>query len=132
MSLSSNDVERVRCETLSNWVPAGTKKLRTMSFSLKGSQPWAQGFDTSAQILTNGEPIGLQKQGQLQVIIDNITSIKHGNIYCEEPKQTRANKLSWSSFHLIISLFESCPVFVEIYRIYMYLSRSHLQVVATY
>lgn len=73
-------------------VPGGTKKLRTMSFSLKGSQPWTQGFDTSAQILTNGEPIGLHKESQLQVIIDNITSIKHGNIYCEEPK------LSWMFF----------------------------------
>ena len=62
----------------------GTKKLRTMSFSLKGTQPWAQGFDTDAQVITNGEPIGLQKAGQLQVIIDNITSIKHGNIYLEE------------------------------------------------
>lgn len=68
-----------------------------MSFSLKGSQPWTQGFDTSAQILTNGEPIGLQKEGQLQVIIDNITSIKHGNIYCEEYSQKVAAALDFNA-----------------------------------
>jgi len=54
-----------------------------MSFSLQGHQPWTQGFETSPQIITNGEPIGIQKADQLQAIIDNITSIQHGNIYCE-------------------------------------------------
>lgn len=72
-----------------------------MSFSLKGSQPWSSGFDTTAQVLTNGEPISVQKIDQLQVVIDNITSIKHGNIYAEE--QPCAPFFLW-----IIMMFSKC------------------------
>jgi len=72
---------------LADALAGGSKKLRTMSFSLQGHQPWTQGFETSPQIITNGEPIGIQKADQLQAIIDNITSIQHGNIYCEEYNQ---------------------------------------------
>lgn len=69
---------------LADALASGSKKLKTMSFSLVGSQPWPQGIETNAEIISNGEPVQLRKKKQLQVIIDNITSVKHGNIYAEE------------------------------------------------
>ncbi|CAE6922516.1 unnamed protein product [Symbiodinium natans] len=72
---------------LADALASGSKKLKTMSFSLVGSQPWPQGLETNAEIINDGEPIGLRSKKQLQVVIDNITSIKHGNMYCEEYSQ---------------------------------------------
>lgn len=81
-----------------NQTVAGSQKLRTMSFSLAGSQEWPKGMDTTPNIISNGEPVpcamgfgdgvvtedGIRKLQQLQVVIDNITSIRHGNIYAED------------------------------------------------
>ena len=36
---------------------AGAQKLRTMSFSLAGSQEWPKGMDTTPNIISNGEPV---------------------------------------------------------------------------
>ena len=70
--------------------------MKTMSFSVAGSQPWPQGVETNAEIINNGQPIGIEKMEQLQVVIDNITSIRHGNIYGEEYNQRLSAALAFN------------------------------------
>jgi len=62
----------------------GPQGFNTMSFSVAGTKIWPQGFDTVAEVINERGVIGLEQQKSLETVIDNITSVKHGNIYCEE------------------------------------------------
>jgi len=69
----------------------------TTSFSLAGSAVWSQGFNTSREIVDPKK--GAIRFNQYNVWADsiaNITSQKHGNIYCEEYNQAFAEAIESS------------------------------------
>jgi len=64
------------------------KNLITRSFSVAGSSKWSQGRDTSTEILDRGK--GSIRFGAYEIwgdAISNITSQKHGNVYCDSYAQ---------------------------------------------
>jgi len=68
-------------------VAAGSEKFNTMSFSLKGSATWPQGFDIPGEVLgqnSGGGNSAFPEYTRLQDIVNNITGTRHGNVYCEE------------------------------------------------
>eukprot|EP00930_Biecheleria_cincta_P023533 TRINITY_DN16991_c0_g1_i1.p1 TRINITY_DN16991_c0_g1~~TRINITY_DN16991_c0_g1_i1.p1 ORF type:complete len:2142 (-),score=336.15 TRINITY_DN16991_c0_g1_i1:205-6630(-) len=70
---------------LADALAAGSQSLRTTSYSVAGISRWSQGRETSAEIIDqHSGSVRFHKYKQVQDVIDNITRIKHGNIYCEE------------------------------------------------
>jgi len=68
-------------------VASGSEKYNTMSFSLKGTATWPQGFDIQGEVLgsnSGGADSAFPEYTRLQDIVNNITGTKHGNVYCEE------------------------------------------------
>jgi len=69
-------------------VAGGSESYNTMSFSLKGTATWPQGFDIQGEVLgrnnNGGGSSAFPDYNKLQDILNNITGTKHGNIYCEE------------------------------------------------
>lgn len=64
---------------------AGSQKYRTMSFSVAGMSTWSQGMDTAAEIIDQRSgAVKFENYERLKTVIDNITSVQHGNIYAEE------------------------------------------------
>jgi len=59
--------------------------FRTNSFSITGSHTWPQGFQTNYDIIDKKEGVvRLERFDQLKTVLNNITSQKHKNVYCEE------------------------------------------------
>jgi len=64
---------------------AGSQKYRTMSFSVAGMSTWSQGMETAAEIIDQRSgAVKFENYERLKTVIDNITSVQHGNIYAEE------------------------------------------------
>ncbi|CAK9019081.1 unnamed protein product [Durusdinium trenchii] len=64
---------------------SGSQKFRTMSFSVAGMSTWSQGKQTSAEIIDqHSGTVSFKHYDRLKTVIDNITSVRHGNIYAEE------------------------------------------------
>ena len=62
---------------------AGTEKYNTMSFSLKGSATWPQGFDIPGEVLgqnSGGSSSAFPEYSRLQDIVDNITGISLASV----------------------------------------------------
>ncbi|CAK9106685.1 unnamed protein product [Durusdinium trenchii] len=58
-------------------------QLPTMSFSMDGYAIWPSGRETIPNIVGTSH-VSLRQREQLQAVVDNITSIRHGNFYFEE------------------------------------------------
>jgi len=70
---------------LADALATGSQKYRTTSFTVAGTATWSQGFDTRAEVIDQRDgSVRLREYQQLQTIISNITSVKHGNVYCDE------------------------------------------------
>jgi len=64
---------------------SGEQKYRTMSFSVAGMSTWPQGRSTPAEIIDQRSgTVSFNHYDRLKTVIDNITSVRHGNIYAEE------------------------------------------------
>jgi cullin-associated NEDD8-dissociated protein 1 len=72
------------------------QRYQTMSFSTAGMQTWSQGITTVVEVISGDGLIELNQRQQLQTIIDNITSIKHGNIYAETYSKQLAQGLKFN------------------------------------
>lgn len=72
------------------------QQYQTMSFSTAGTQTWPQGITTTVEVIDGNGIQELDQRKQLQTIIDNITSIKHGNIYAETYSQQLAQGLKFN------------------------------------
>jgi len=70
---------------LADALAAGSKKYRVTSFSVAGNKIWNQGFKTNPQIIDRRQgAVRLIEYNNLKGAIDNITSTKHDDVYCEE------------------------------------------------
>jgi len=64
---------------------AGNEKYRTTSFSVAGMSTWPQGRTTAPQIIDpQSGTVSFTHYERLKTVIENITSVRHGNIYAEE------------------------------------------------
>eukprot|EP00931_Biecheleriopsis_adriatica_P083516 TRINITY_DN5709_c0_g1_i1.p1 TRINITY_DN5709_c0_g1~~TRINITY_DN5709_c0_g1_i1.p1 ORF type:complete len:1902 (+),score=308.18 TRINITY_DN5709_c0_g1_i1:193-5898(+) len=60
-------------------------RYSTTSFSLAGTSIWAQGFETQIEIIDKRSgSVRLRNYVQMQTVIENITSRRYRNLYCEE------------------------------------------------
>merc|ERR1712054_485791 len=74
-----------------------SQQYRTTSFSVAGTSTWSQGFDTSIEIIdARHGAVRLHQYQNLENVINNITSRKHKNVYCEEYAQQFAKAVKSS------------------------------------
>eukprot|EP00933_Yihiella_yeosuensis_P021713 TRINITY_DN1715_c0_g1_i2.p1 TRINITY_DN1715_c0_g1~~TRINITY_DN1715_c0_g1_i2.p1 ORF type:complete len:1866 (-),score=308.01 TRINITY_DN1715_c0_g1_i2:397-5517(-) len=76
---------------------SGSQNFRTHSFSVAGTSTWPQGMETKAEIIDRDSgTVRFEKYKQLKTVIDNITSVKHGNIYCDEYAQQLSQAIKFN------------------------------------
>jgi len=74
-----------------------SSQYRTTSFSVAGTAVWSQGFNTHIETISKSQgAVRLEKYGELQAVIGNITSRQHRNVYCEEYAQQLAEAIASS------------------------------------
>merc|ERR1712070_710905 len=73
------------------------KGMKTSSFSVHGTAAWSQGEDTNTDILdrTKGA-VRFNSYDIWKDTIDNITSQKHGNVYCDSYAEAMADAIASS------------------------------------
>jgi len=70
---------------LADALASGPHAYTTESFSMHGRARWSLGFTTSPKIVSRSSGnVPLQNSAAVTKILDNITAVKHVNIYCEE------------------------------------------------
>jgi len=75
----------------------GGKGFKTTSFSVSGTSTWSLGFDTSTEIIDRDRgAVRFSRLDLWEDAISNITSQRHGNVYCEEYAQTFAEAIESS------------------------------------
>jgi len=82
---SGNAASRGAGGRLGDSLASQAERFRTASFSVSGSAPWSQGFETHTEILdqSNGA-VRLREYQSLRTVIGNVTQVQHGQIYSEE------------------------------------------------
>merc|ERR1712193_360136 len=70
---------------LADALSAGSQKYTTTSFSITGTDPWGQGFDTKLDIIgrKNGA-LRFRQYTAVETTMGNITSQRYSNVYAEE------------------------------------------------
>lgn len=79
---------------MADMLASGEKGYRTSSFSVNGIKTWPTGVDTRAEVIdrTRGV-VELARKSELKPMIEEITAVKHSNVYFEGYAQGLAHAL---------------------------------------